>query len=138
MEDPEVPEPVVAGLCVRHYAAASDLRDLVLRHVHLIDGIADGVQPDVAVVVRDGRIAEIVEAGRAPAGAGITVVEGAGAYVLPGLWDVHVHFEWPRLPEASIAELTLQYAANAYEALTEAGVTAVRTAGTPHLIDVAL
>ena len=123
---------------MRDYAAASHLRDLVLRHVHLIDGVADGVQPDVAVVVRDGRIAGIVEAGRAPAGAGITVIDGAGAYVLPGLWDVHVHFEWPRLPDASIAELTLQYAANAHEALTEAGVTAVRTAGTPHLIDVAL
>jgi len=111
---------------------------LVLRHVHVIDGVAAGVRRDAAVVVRDGRIAEVVDAARAPAGEGIAVVDCAGAYLLPGLWDVHVHFEWPRLPDASIAELTLQYAANAREALTEAGVTAVRTAGTPHLIDVAL
>ena len=116
----------------------TDSPRLVLRHVHVIDGVAAGVRRDAAVVVRDGRIAEVVDAARAPAGEGIAVVDCAGAYLLPGLWDVHVHFEWPRLPDASIAELTLQYAANAREALTEAGVTAVRTAGTPHLIDVAL
>jgi len=131
---------------VRHYAAASRLRGaaaieatrLVLQHVRVIDGVGDEVRRAAAVVVREGRIAEIVDARRAPAGDGVRVVDCADAYLLPGLWDVHVHFEWPRLPEASIAELTLQYAANAHEALTEAGVTAVRTAGTPHLIDVAL
>ena len=49
-----------------------------------------------------------------------------GRYLLPGLWDVHVHLEWPRLPEASVAELTLAYASNAHEALTEAGSHGVK------------
>jgi len=110
---------------------------LVLANARLIDCVAPDPRP-ASVVIDRGRIAEIVEGGRAPSAPGATVLDLAGLYLLPGLWDVHVHFEWPRLPEASIAELTLQYAANAYEALTEAGVTAVRTAGTPHLIDVAL
>jgi len=110
---------------------------LVLANARLIDCVALAPRP-ASVVIERGRITEIVEGGRAPAPAGAHVIDLSGLHLLPGLWDAHVHFEWPRLPEASIAELTLQYAANAYEALTEAGVTAVRTAGTPHLIDVAL
>ena len=110
---------------------------LVLVNARLIDCVAPEPRR-AAVVVDGGRIVEILDGGRTPTAAGATVIDLDGLYLLPGLWDVHVHFEWPRLPEASIAELTLQYAANAYEALTEAGVTAVRTAGTPHLIDVAL
>ena len=110
---------------------------LVLANARLIDCVAPATRP-ASVVVDRGRIVEILDGGGAPSATGATVIDLAGMYLLPGLWDVHVHFEWPRLPEASIAELTLQYAANAYEALTEAGVTAVRTAGTPHLIDVAL
>ena len=34
--------------------------------------------------------------------------------------------------------LTVQYAANAAQGLYESGVTSIRTAGTPHFIDVAL
>jgi hypothetical protein len=54
------------------------------------------------------------------------------------LWDVHVHLEWPRIAAAGVAELTVQYAANAAQGLYESGVTSIRTAGTPHFIDVAL
>jgi imidazolonepropionase-like amidohydrolase len=108
---------------------------LVFTNARLIDCVAPDPRP-AAVVVERGRITEILD-GR-PTVSGATVIDCAGMYLLPGLWDVHVHFEWPRLPDASPAELTLQYAANAHEALTQAGVTAVRTAGTPHLIDVAL
>jgi len=111
---------------------------LVLTGARLIDCVAPDPR-EASVVIDGGRIVEILDGRRAPAAAtGATVIDLAGLHLLPGLWDVHVHFEWPRVPEASIAELTLQYAANAGEALTEAGVTAVRTAGTPHLIDVAL
>ena len=110
---------------------------LVLTNARLIDCVAP--EPRAASVVVDGgRIVEILDGRRAPTVSGATVIDLTGLHLLPGLWDAHVHFEWPRLHEASIAELTLQYAANASEALTEAGVTAVRTAGTPHLIDVAL
>ena len=110
---------------------------LVLTNAWLIDCVAPGPRA-ASVVVDGGRIVEILDGRRAPTVSGATVIDLDGLHLLPGLWDAHVHFEWPRLPDASIAELTLQYAANAYEALTEAGVTAVRTAGTPHLIDVAL
>lgn len=48
-----------------------------------------GAEP-VDVVLRDGRIAEIVPAGSAPASGEVVDVEGR--WVGPGLWDSHVHF----------------------------------------------
>src|SRR5262249_13666754 len=85
----------------------------------------------------DGRVAEVSD-GRGSIARDAETIDLNGAYLLPGLWDVHVHLEWPRLPAATVAELTVQYATNAYEGLTASGVTAIRTAGVPHFIDVAL
>lgn len=110
---------------------------LVLTNASLIDCIRPGVQAGARVTIENGRIAE-VSGGSGPIARGAQAVDLEGAYLLPGLWDVHVHLEWPRLPAATVAELTVQYATNAVEGLTAAGVTAIRTAGVPHFIDVAL
>jgi imidazolonepropionase-like amidohydrolase len=110
---------------------------IVLANANVIDGVRPGVTPAERVTIEDGRIAEVAgRGGTAPAGA--QVIDLGEAYLLPGLWDVHVHLEWPRLAAGAVAELTVQYAANAAEGLLESGVTSIRTAGTPHFIDVAL
>src|SRR5215475_4263945 len=110
---------------------------LVLANANVIGGAAPGIAPGVDVTIENGRIALIAPGGgKGPAGA--QVIDLDGAYLLPGLWDVHVHLEWPRIAAASVAEQTVQYAANAAQGLLEAGVTSIRTAGTPHFIDVAL
>ena len=110
---------------------------LVLANAALIDCVLPRVVAGASVTIEDGRIAEVSESGgQIPSGA--EVIDLAGGYLLPGLWDVHVHLEWPRLPSATVAELTVQYATNAARGLTESGVTAIRTAGVPHFIDVAL
>jgi imidazolonepropionase-like amidohydrolase len=110
---------------------------LVLANANVIDAVHPGLAGGVTVTIEAGRIAEIAPSGGgAPAGA--QVIDLRGAYLLPGLWDVHVHLEWPRIASATVAELTVQYAANAAQGLYESGVTSIRTAGTPHLIDVAL
>lgn len=111
---------------------------LVLTHAHLIDCIHPVPMADTSVTVQDGRIVEIVQGQRSPDTPGDEVIDLQGAYLLPGLWDVHVHLEWPRLPDAKLAELTVQYGTNATHGLTQAGITGIRTAGTPHFIDVAL
>src|SRR5215510_3758510 len=110
---------------------------LVLADANVIGGAAPGVAPGINVTIEDGRIGEIAPSSRkAPAGA--QVIDLGGAYLLPELWDVHVHLEWPRIASATIAEQTVQYTANAAQGLIESGVTAIRTAGTPNFIDVAL
>jgi imidazolonepropionase-like amidohydrolase len=111
---------------------------LVLTNARLIDAVAPGVTAGASIAIEGDRIAEVLDGGRPPAAAGARVVDLRGGYLLPGLWDAHVHLEWPRVPQAGVPELTAQYLANAQRALTEAGVTGMRMAGTPHFIDVAL
>ena len=111
---------------------------LVLTSARLIDGVRPEIVDGASVVIENGRITDIVDARRAVPTAGARVIDLRGSYLLPGLWDTHVHFEWPRVPSASAAELTVQYAENAAQALTESGITSVRMAGTPHFIDVVL
>ncbi len=110
---------------------------LVLANANVIDCVRPGVIAGASVTIDDGRITRVSERPE-PAPAGATVIDLGGGYLLPGLWDVHVHLEWPRVPAATVAELTVQYATNAMAGLVQAGVTAIRTAGVPHFIDVAL
>jgi imidazolonepropionase-like amidohydrolase len=111
---------------------------LVLTNAQLIDCVHPQPIAGASVTVEDGRIVEVVDGQRSPGTHGAQVIDLQGAYLLPGLWDVHVHLEWPRLPSATLAELTVQYAVNATQGLTQAGITGIRTAGVPHFIDVAL
>ena len=110
---------------------------LVLTNANLIDCVRPGVVAGARVTIEGGRIVAVSDV-RGPIAGDAQVIDLGGGYLLPGLWDVHVHLEWPRLPAATVAELTVQYAANATQGLVESGVTAIRTAGVPHFIDVAL
>ena len=84
-----------------------------------------------AVLVRDGKIAEVYE-GAAPDPEKIKAeaVEGAGKTLLPGLIDVHVHLGSPggisTSPEDFAAEKTMPHSA---AALLYAGVTGARSVG---------
>ena len=94
---------------------------VVIRRANLADGVRGAVATNSAVVIRDGRIAEIESEPFTPP-AGATVIDAAGRHVVPGLIDAHTH----------IATL-----ANARRAL-ESGVTTVRSASTNNYQDVAL
>ncbi len=111
---------------------------LVVTNANLIDAVTPGVRAGCSVTVEDERIVEVLDGRRSPATHGAEVIDLRGAYLLPGLWDAHVHLEWPRIAQAGVPELTAQYLANAQRALLEAGVTGMRMAGAPHFIDVAL
>jgi imidazolonepropionase-like amidohydrolase len=111
---------------------------LVLTNARLIDCVSPRVVDGASVTIEQDRIVEVLDGARSPAAQGAQVMDLGGAYLLPGLWDAHVHLEWPRAAGAPAADLTLQYLGNAQRALLEAGVTGLRMAGTPHFIDVAL
>jgi hypothetical protein len=64
---------------------------LAFIHVNLIDATGGPLQPDMTVVVRDGHIADIGKGGDVKAPSDAQVVNGAGKYLIPGLWDMHVH-----------------------------------------------
>jgi imidazolonepropionase-like amidohydrolase len=63
----------------------------------LIDGTGTAPVPDAVVVVRDGRIAAAGPRSQVAVPPGMPVVDGRGATLLPGLWEMHAHFaqtEW--------------------------------------------
>ena len=111
---------------------------LILTNAHLIDCINPTPIPGASVTMEDGRIVEVLDGHRSPAIQGDEVIDVRGSYLLPGLWDVHVHLEWPRLSNPTLAEQAVQYGFNARQGLLEAGVVGIRTAGVPHFIDVGM
>lgn len=64
---------------------------LVFAHVNVIDATGAPVQSDMSVVVRDGHIADIGKSSEVRVPERATIVDGHGKYLIPGLWDMHVH-----------------------------------------------
>src|SRR5687767_3727303 len=86
---------------------------IAFTHVTVIDTAGGPPRADMTVVVRDGRIATVEQGGAAPKGA--KVVDGRGQFLIPGLWDMHVHLSWTT--------------ASALPVLVANGVTGVRDLG---------
>ncbi|RDI99593.1 amidohydrolase [Dyella solisilvae] len=68
-------------------------RHLVVTHVTLIDGTGAPAQANVSVFADDGRITRIVPDAKHPSTRGYTIVDGSGKFLIPGLWDMHAHYE---------------------------------------------
>jgi imidazolonepropionase-like amidohydrolase len=64
---------------------------LVLEHVTVIDGAGRAPQPDRTVVIAGNRIAAIGPAGRTKFDKSARVIDARGKFLIPGLWDMHVH-----------------------------------------------
>lgn len=64
---------------------------LLLDRVHLGHTVDGRVERDRAVLVRDGRIERVGAASSLTAPAGATVIDAEGAWLTPGLIDMHVH-----------------------------------------------
>ena len=62
----------------------------VLRGATLIDGTGAEPVPDTTIVIRGNRIVSI-GSNRIPRGA--EVIDVSGKYVVPGLWDKHLHYK---------------------------------------------
>ncbi|MFL5488463.1 MAG: amidohydrolase family protein [Gemmatimonadaceae bacterium] len=76
-----------AAACSRRAAS----RPVAITHVSVIDVVGGTVRPDNTVIVTGSRItyAGPATAARVPADA--LVFDGRGKFLIPGLWDMHVH-----------------------------------------------
>src|SRR5262245_112182 len=63
---------------------------LVLQNVSIIDGTGAPVKNGMTVIVRGNRIEKIAKNAKLPDGA--SVIDGTGKFLIPGLWDMHVHW----------------------------------------------
>ena len=110
---------------------------LVLTNATLIDCVDPNPVPEASVAIEDGRIAEITDGSRSPASGKGHVIDLNGAYLLPGLWDVHIHPAYATDPNITVARQTTQFGQNLMRGLTEGGVVGARSGGAGHFMDVA-
>src|SRR5687767_9816240 len=88
---------------------------LAITNVTVIDGSGSPPRPHLTVEIRGGRITAIDSGGRPRIPPDVTVIDGSGKFLIPGLWDTHVHL-------AKAGEMALGlFVAN--------GVTSVRDMG---------
>ncbi|HEY7696840.1 MAG TPA: amidohydrolase family protein, partial [Vicinamibacteria bacterium] len=72
-------------------SAQSTSTSVVLDDVTVIDVGSGRAEPNRIVVVERDHIAAMGTKGTVTAPTGATVVNGSGKFVIPGLWDMHVH-----------------------------------------------
>ncbi len=109
----------------------------ILTNATLIDCVHPTPAEHVAVVVENGRISEILTGGRQPTAGDATIIDLAGAYLLPGLWDVHIHPDYLSLAEVPLPDQVTLFGHRLMAGLTESGIVGVRCAGAHHFMDVA-
>jgi hypothetical protein len=73
------------------YAQDQEGTPLVFLHVTVINPGSLSVLPDQAVVVRGKSIAVVASAHNFKTPARTRIVDGTGQFLIPGLWDMHVH-----------------------------------------------
>jgi imidazolonepropionase-like amidohydrolase len=64
---------------------------IVFTHVTVIDGTGARPQPDRTVVIIGQQIVALGRTGRVPVPARAPVIDARGKFLIPGLWDMHVH-----------------------------------------------
>jgi imidazolonepropionase-like amidohydrolase len=83
-------------------AAQAPAETLLLRDVTVVDVEVGALRSGLDVIVEDGEIAEVEPTGSEPPQAD-EVLEAGGRYLIPGLWDAHVHvFSDPAEPKTAL------------------------------------
>jgi imidazolonepropionase-like amidohydrolase len=103
------------------FAVSKDSPTLIIHNVTIIDVTGGALLSHRTVVVRGGKIADITESGADRGDKKAVHVNGTGKFLIPGLWDMHVHMvfgEWFPRGEAITVPL---FIAN--------GITGVRDMG---------
>jgi len=94
---------------------------LVITNVNVVNVVNGSIRPDMTVVIEKGRISSILKLNKIDSVTTPRIIDGRGKYLIPGLWDMHVHTmfgDW--IPGSKEVSLPL-FVAN--------GVTAVRDMG---------
>lgn len=64
---------------------------LAFTHATVIDMTGAPPKSDMTVVVRGNRIVAVGQTGRVPIPEGAQIINAAGKFLIPGLWDMHLH-----------------------------------------------
>lgn len=78
---------------------------VVIRNGDVFDAEAGVMRPRQTIVIRGERIVEVGPAASVAVPAGATVIDATGKAVLPGLWDMHTHFQLTSQSTGVLAQL---------------------------------
>ncbi len=76
-------------------ASVGFAQTIVFEHATVIDATGAPPKKDFSVAVRDGRIVSVTP--QADAVPGAIVIDATGKFIIPGLWDMHVHITTPQI-----------------------------------------
>ncbi len=76
-------------------ATAAQSPETAITHVTVVDVERGVLRPDQTVVLSGRRIAAVGPAAAVAVPAGAAEVDGRGRFLIPGLWDMHVHLSVP-------------------------------------------
>ena len=100
----------------------------VIEHARVLPSATGAAIENGTVVVRDGRVAALGPSSSVTVPIGARRVDGQGGTVLPGFWNVHVHFSRERFPDT---------AAGSAEALSQACREMLTSRGFTTVVDLA-
>ncbi len=104
----------IAALLAAPSVQAQSDSSIVISNITVIDVESGQRRPGMSVVISGNRIAQIGRLRRSDFAQGARIVDGSGKFLIPGLWDMHVHTAYPGM----LNVMSPLYTAN--------GVTAVR------------
>jgi len=72
---------------------------LAISDVTVIDATGAPAKPDMTVIITGDQITRIAKTGEVAIPKNAQVIDAKGKFLIPGLWDMHVHTVWKGLPE---------------------------------------
>jgi len=91
----------------------------IIDNINLIDPI-EGLIPNQTVVIKENKIIEIYNSKEINLSQKNNIYSGDEKYLIPGLWDAHIHFAFEKDLASSMPNLFLYY-----------GITSLRDTGGP-------
>jgi imidazolonepropionase-like amidohydrolase len=110
---------LLSALMLGQTRPVPERRPLVITHVTVIDATGAPAKSDMSVVIVDGRISSLHKTGKAHVPGGAEIIDASGKFLIPGLWDMHIHSGGYRNGKKYFSRLIAN------------GVTGVRDMGSP-------
>lgn len=83
--------PIAILFATISFTAAETSRTLAIAHVTVIDGTGRAAQPDETVLIEAGKVVAVDAAAKVKIPKKARVIDASGKFLIPGLWDMHVH-----------------------------------------------